>query len=380
MFKPFHTISSNVSKTNEVRQDTPAEQVADNHSSTSATPSMQAKAMSNSSAKEVTSKGSASESVHSEPHTIDRQQSRTQRRLQAAAARLVDDILTDENGPMGRKELIAYSQSDFSSSELKAIPRTWPPELTSANDIKSWANNIVSAHQEVFSQKGELAYVNGIAKAIFQQGPNKSENFPRNLKASCLALDKQVIQKCRGQGLSKEEVDAVRMRVLGGFLDGRVLGVHLRPMALRERSYSEAGYELDAEIRTAVYEDANIYLSALIDINDALELKSNASITSKLYDEATDTRSSSVKDRRFLIKLIFAFNHMLPSNEAERKGARWVQAEQFIFDQRYAIDDLSPNGKQYFLQQIKDIAASGSGHTLSKAALKPILKLAKAMV
>jgi hypothetical protein len=349
------------------------------------------------------------ESSHTAPVTT----GRVQQRIQAIPADIVKKNLSDANGPFNRQQLVQYASSDITEKDMQTIPRTWPTELISAKDIWSWGDALVKAHQAIYDKQGKEAYVKAIIAAIFPDDPEKPFNFPVKLNAICQALDKQVILQCRQLKLTKDELDDVRMRVVGGFLYGRVLCSHLQPIQMRAHVSDADKARMDESLLSAIpLVKRNRFLETILSVNDPMleparapQAQAQASqsgaikkqvikiIGSEMYRDiqhtgnaedfyafAADYLNSSVKDKEFMLTALFILCKQMPERSDKYEINLWKKAEKFIFDARHKLDNLTPEGKLYFLQQLELIAFPDRPGTLKSKLLKDALRAAEGIL
>lgn len=333
---------------------------------------------------------------------------RGKQRNQAITAKVVQDMLSDKDGPLNRQQLLEFSRSPITAKEVRSIPRTWPVQLFSAKDIWTWGDKLVKFHQKIFTKEGQQSYAKSVINAVFPDDANKPAHLPEKLEAFCLALDRQVIQQCRNSGLTMEEFDTLRMRVLGGFINGRVLCQHLRPKTISMDGKS--GLQMDADLLAAAADKLNLYLDKLLSSNDALLApvpapvpKAQQTISPKMqimkflsaegrkelakseysdefYKRATIYLNSSIKNKGFLITCLLFFYLKIPSDANNIYFSKLDKLEQFLYDERHTLDKLTREGRIYLLDQIDLMSFPDRRETLSKASLVQALNVAVGML
>lgn len=338
---------------------------------------------------------------HSAPVTT----SQRKNRRQSIPANLVKDMLSSKDGPFNRQQLLAFTLSPITEKDVRPIPRTWPVELLSAKDIWTWGDKLVKAHQGIFDKEGKQAYVNAVVTAIFPDDKNKPAHLPDKLEAFCLALDEQVIQHCRASGLTGEELDNLRMRVLGGFINGRVLCKHLRPAIIQEQT-SQKEWQIDSDLLKAAADKLAISLDKIMAVNDELlstvpaalpqvqkklspkmqvrkllDRQSiikieNSSYAEHFYQNAAIFLSSSVRNKRFMIFSLLSLYLQIPAHADKTYFLKLNKAVDFVYDNRHTLDKLNKESQYYLLNQFELISSPDRRNTLSTKAMMQALNFA----
>lgn len=341
---------------------------------------------------------------HSAP--VIRRQSKQSK--QAIAAKLVQAMLSNKEGPFNRQQLLEFARSPLVSDEVRPIPRTWPDKVIAAKDVWTWGDELVKSHQKIFVKEGQRSYAKAVINVVFPDDVNKPAHLPEKLATFCLALDEQVIQQCRDCGLTEEEFDSVRMRVLEGFISGRVLCQHLRPKTMS--MHDTQGWQMDADLLAAAADKLTLYLDKLLSYNDALlapipapmpqkqqtvsskmqimeflspqqrELLAKTEYSDEFYKRADIYFNSSVKNKPFLIACLLSFYLKIPSDANGLYFSRLDKVEQFLYDERHTLDKLTREGQLYMLDQINIITTPDRRGTLSKASLANALEVATGML
>lgn len=342
---------------------------------------------------------------HSAPVTT------TQRKnsSQSIPANLVKDMLSGKDGPFNRQQLLAFSSSPITDKDVRQIPRTWPAQLLSAKDVWTWGDKLRKSCQKIFDKQGQQAYANAVITAIFPDDVKKSAHLPDKLEDFCLALDAQVIQQCRGSGLTDDEFDTLRMRVLGGFINGRVLYKHLRPEIMEEEA-SQKETQMDVDLLNAAADKLSFYLDKIMTVNDALRQPvpvalppvqeklspkmqvrkllgresimeiENSKYAEEFYQRAAIFLGSSVRNKRFLMTSLLSLYLQIPADANNNYLSKLDRAVEFIYDNRHAFDKLNEEGQFYLLNQIELISSPDRRKTLSTASLLEALKFASAIL
>lgn len=327
-------------------------------------------------------------------------------RKEVIPANLVKDMLSDKNGPFNRQQLLAFSRSPITQKDVRPIPRTWPVQLLSAKDVCTWGDKLVKSHQKIFDKEGKQSYLKAVINAVFPDDENKPAHLPDKLEAFCLALDEQVIHQCRDRGLSEEEFDTLRMRVLGGFINGRVLYKHLRPEIMDDEDTSQKEFQIDRDLLTAAADKLMPYLNKILAVNDTLlqpiplalpqvqqkltptmQIKKllgkrfiqdieNTEYANEFYQRAAIYLNSSIKNKRFMMTSLLCLYQQIPEDDDTHYLARLDRAAEFIYDKRHKLDKLTREGQLYMLNQIELISSPDRRKTLSTVLLAQALEFA----
>lgn len=198
------------------------------------------------------------------------------------------------------------------------------------------------------------------------------------------------------------------MRVLGGFINGRVLCQHLRPK--NESMDGMPGWQMDTDLLAAAADKLNLYMHKLLTFNDALlepapvlvpqaqqtasprmqimqfmsahqrEMLVETEYSDEFYNRAAIYLKSSVKNKPFLIACLLSFYLKIPSDANGLYFSKLDKVEQFLYDERHKLDKLTREGQLYMLDQLNIITTPDRRGTLSEASLMKALDVAAGML
>jgi hypothetical protein len=329
------------------------------------------------------------------------------RRAQTVPAAYVKAILFDEKGPLSREQLIAYSQTSLLEEEIRPIPRTWPAELISSQDVILWSDALVHGQKRTYKKSGEQAYAEAVMQSVFPDKEGAAPNLPGKLMPFCLLLDKQVIGQCQGRGLTAEELYEVRFRVQVSFVFGRIFIPHLRPFTLRNELEYKNFYQIDTAIIRAGEQKISDFFEQILNMTDqrlnaeqSQQRRTKPSLQEQIatligedYREkikpagidyfhqiAARYLQSEVRDKRVLIKCFHILFAALPGQQNQVIGERWKTALDFIHRSRNRIDKLTIEAKQRFVTNLFLIAVPDRLKQLKLDRLQDALEHAERMM
>lgn len=350
-------------------------------------PAMQGKAPANKKNLPPPQKSDAPQPSHTAPVTTG-----SRKRTHSVPAALAKETLHDAHGPLSRQQLITYSNTPITSKDVKSIPAKWATDLISDSGLREWGEELARANQKVFEKKGLQAYAKAVIDGIFPDDEDEEWNLPEKLEEFCLAVDEQLLEQCQGKGMSVDELDQLRWRVLSGFIFGRILPTYLHPMALRANPKSASCKQMNDALMTEGDTKVNQFVEGVIAFNDRkkeiiaqigkqefLDNGHPEHIVSFFHD-AAQFLNSGVTNKRFLIFTILCLYEHAPKDMASYHSKRIQAAVQFIFKNRHELDTLTQQGRDYFMEQLELSAIADRNATLKMDKLKQSLLIAQRMM